>query len=83
MSKNVYAADKPNDCRYCYFWKNNGVGCESGTENRYYRVQPKKAVSECSDCPYGRASPCIGWCTKQILKEMGINHFGKRGGEYA
>lgn len=28
------------------------------------------AHSECDDCPYGRASPCIGWCTKELLKSI-------------
>ena len=68
-----YAPDKPNDCRYCYFWKNNRAGCELGVENCYYREVPPKKVSECDGCPYGRANPCIGWCTKKILKEMGMH----------
>ena len=79
-----YAPDKPKDCRYCYFWKNNKAGCELGTDNCYYRIQPKKkAVSECDDCPYGRASPCIGWCTKHILEEMGLAPSRKRCGDGA
>ena len=54
------------------------------TDNCYYRIQPKKkAVSECDDCPYGRASPCIGWCTKHILEEMGLAPSRKRCGDGA
>ena len=71
MSKTVYAADKPNDCRYCYFWKNKG--CSLGKENCYYLISvPSMPKSECDGCPYGRHSPCIGWCTKQIMREMGV-----------
>lgn len=65
-----YSEDKPKECRYCYFWKNNKAGCELGKGNCYYRIEGKKPVSECDDCPYGRAGPCIGWCTRKILKEM-------------
>lgn len=36
MSKIVYSPDKPNDCRYCHFWKNNKTGCCLGEENCYY-----------------------------------------------
>ena len=79
-----YSSDKPKDCRYCYFWKNTVDGCELGKENCYYRIQPKKKlVSGCEGCPYGRASPCIGWCTKHILEEMARSHSGKRGGDGA
>jgi len=83
LSGITYSPDKPKDCRYCYYWKNSKVGCELGVENCYYRVQAKKTVSECDGCPYGRASPCIGWCTKRILKEMGLYPSKKRGGDYA
>ena len=71
MNRVAYDPDKPKNCRYCYFWKSNKGGCELGTENCYYRTIETKAISECDDCPYGRANPCIGWCTKKILKEMG------------
>ena len=67
-----FSSEKPKDCRYCYFWKNNKDGCELGEGNCYYRIEDKKPVSECEDCPYGRADPCIGWCTRKILKEMGM-----------
>ena len=83
MSGITYSPDKPKDCRYCYYWKNSKAGCELGVENCYYRVRTKKAVSECDGCPYGRASPCIGWCTKRILKEMGLYPSEKRGGDDA
>ena len=39
MSKIVYSPDKPNDCRYCHFWKNNKTGCCLDEENCYYLRQ--------------------------------------------
>ena len=38
MSKIVYSPDKPNDCRYCHFWKNNKKGCCLREENCYYLI---------------------------------------------
>lgn len=71
MSKIVYSPDKPNDCRYCHFWKNNKTGCCLGEENCYYLISvPPKPKSECEGCPYGRDHPCIGWCTRKIMKEV-------------
>ena len=29
-------------------------------------------VSECRNCPYGRDSPCIGWCTKEVMRALGL-----------
>ena len=68
-----YAADKPNDCRFCYFWKNDSTGCSLGKDNCYYLIAvPPKPKSECDGCPYGRAHPCIGWCTKQAMRAVGL-----------
>ena len=69
MSGNSFTEDKPKDCRNCYFWRNNRVGCELGKENCYYRKVEKTETSECDDCPYGRASPCIGWGMKKGLEK--------------
>ena len=67
MSKPVYAADKPSDCHYCYYWTNGRKGCRLGRNNCYYLISlPPKPKSECDGCPYGRDHPCIGWCTKKI-----------------
>lgn len=72
MSKTVYAADKPDDCRFCYFWKNRKQGCRLGKENCYYLISvPPKPKTECDGCPYGRDHPCIGWCTKKIMRDVG------------
>lgn len=29
-------------------------------------------VSECEGCPYGKAAPCIGWCTKEVMRAAGL-----------
>lgn len=74
MDQAIYAEDKPSDCRLCYFWKNNKKGCSLGVENCYYLIQaPGKTKTDCDGCPYGRDQPCIGWCTKKILRELGIH----------
>ena len=73
MSKTVYAADKPDDCRFCYFWKNRKQGCRLGKENCYYLISvPPKPKTECDGCPYGRDHPCSGWCTKKIMRDVGV-----------
>ncbi|MEQ2823291.1 hypothetical protein AAAV73_11975 [Hominicoprocola fusiformis] len=69
LSKPVYTADKPSDCHYCYFWTNGRKGCRLGRNNCYYLISlPPKPKSECDGCPYGRDHPCIGWCTKKVIK---------------
>ena len=81
------------DCRYCLYWKGLRRGCvyadgcccdipQTPPTPKRYVVVPQKTptplpVSECTDCPYGRDSPCIGcvYCvnklTPKLLKEMG------------
>lgn len=78
-----YAEDKPISCEYCYYWKGKGKGCERKT---CYYILPEKApptVEElakyyqrgnCDSCPYGRASPCIGFCIEKILLELKAYH---------
>ncbi|MFR3325448.1 MAG: YodL domain-containing protein [Oscillospiraceae bacterium] len=71
--KPVYTADKPSDCHYCYFWTNGRKGCRLGRNNCYYLISlPPKPKSECDGCPYGRDHPCIGWCTKKVMREVGL-----------
>lgn len=73
MSKTVYAPEKPQDCHYCYFWKNDRTGCFLGEDNCYYLTAvPPKPKTECDGCPYGRDHPCIGWCTKKVMRDIGL-----------
>lgn len=58
--KTQYAADKPSDCRYCYYWKNKRTGCSLGKANCYYRISPPpKLKSDCDGCPYIRLTNLI------------------------
>ena len=83
LSKPVYTADKPSDCHYCYFWTNGRKGCRLGRNNCYYLISlPPKSKSECDDCPYGRDHPCIGWCTKKVMREVGLRWYGWTGDIY-
>ena len=74
IAMNGHTEDKPKNCRYCYFWKQTEGCTYRGKTDCYYvsAQKPPAAVSECDGCPYGRASPCIGWCTKELLRSMGL-----------
>ena len=73
MQEEMYAPDKPSECSKCYFWKGTRSGCSLGKGNCYYLIrEAPKVPSECDGCPYGRDHPCIGWCTKKILKECEV-----------
>lgn len=45
-------------------------------EECYYRLLPEEPFEEkeetwcCEGCPYGRYSPCIGYCLQKILLEI-------------
>lgn len=67
-----YAADKPNSCKYCYFYVSKKKGCKFGEENCYYIESRtnKMKTGECEGCPYGMHAPCIGYCMQKILKEF-------------
>lgn len=67
--KDAYADGKPKDCRYCYYYGRHSCTLKSCYyENNRSRKAPR---SGCDDCPYGRCGPCIGWCTKEILRSIG------------
>ena len=73
VQEEMYAPDKPSECSRCYFWKGTRSGCSLGKGNCYYLIREEpKIESECDGCPYGRDHPCIGWCTKKIMQELGI-----------
>ena len=71
------------DCRYCLYWKGLRKGCtyEKGCccdipqtpPNKPPLPQPTVTVSECNNCPYGRDSPCIGWCTKDVVRAVSLH----------
>ena len=48
-------------------------GCRLGRNNCCYLILlPPKPKSECDGCPYGRDHLCIGWCTKKVMREVGL-----------
>ena len=61
---NLYHADRPKDCRNCYFWQNNKKGCTFGKMNCYYLAKTPYPESPCEHCPYG---PCISFCMRKVL----------------
>ena len=70
-----YVKDRPADCRYCYYWSRNAPHCTYGNGRCFYSLpdpvkSKRTAKSECEGCPYGRYSPCIGWCTREILRSI-------------
>ena len=81
-----YAEDKPGDCKHCYFWKGKRKGCsqkecyyllpeeKKSSSNISGNLLPqefsKNDGTNCHSCPYGRHSPCIGYCIQKILREM-------------
>ena len=70
MSKPVYAADKPSDCHYCYFWTNGRKGCHLGRNNRYYLISlPPKPKSECDGCPYTRRSSALPSILRRLHRQ--------------
>lgn len=74
-------------CHHCLYWKGKKTGCtyedgccapipqkpprRNGVEMKYDEPE-QDTVSECMDCPYGRDSPCIGWCTKGVMRSVGL-----------
>ena len=59
-----YHADRPSNCRACFFWKNRKAGCELGKEHCYYLAESPKKKSPCEGCCYGH---CVSFCMKKIL----------------
>lgn len=81
-----YAEDKPGDCKHCYFWKGKRKGCSQkecyyllpensptsakAPGNPLSQEFGRNGIGDCESCPYGRHSPCIGYCIQKILMEM-------------
>ena len=79
-----YAPDKPKECRHCHFWKGKRKGCSQ--KRCYYLLpedseeysaaqgnlpmQKSGETENCQFCPYGRHSPCIGYCIQKIMREL-------------
>lgn len=69
-----FAEDKPKDCKFCYYWGGKKKGCTLGGEEKCYyliKEQPPVKKTKCTDCPYKKSGPCIGWCTRDLLQKKG------------
>ena len=74
-----YEKDKPRDCRYCFYWAGRCRGC-SRRECCYLLPKPGVVkprtdkngvpIPDCKTCPYGKLSPCIGYCIAKIEREV-------------
>ena len=70
------AEDKPKDCKFCYYWGGKKKGCILGGEGKCFyliKEQPPVKKTKCTDCPYKKKGPCIGWCTRDLLQKKGDN----------
>ena len=66
-----YFAERPRECRNCFFWKNRKTGCILGKENCYFLTEAGKSDQEkkCENCPYAKAHPCVSaTCFKDLRK---------------
>ncbi|MCD8216766.1 MAG: hypothetical protein LUD01_01750 [Clostridiales bacterium] len=78
-----FSRDKPKECKYCYFWQPGKKFCELGEKNCFYIIkeEPPPEPTRCDDCPYGRVTPCIGWCTVDVLNEVLMKRKQEKAGE--
>ena len=65
-----YHDDRPNDCSFCFFWKNRKIGCTLGNDHCYYLAESPEKHSPCEGCGY---APCVSFCMKDIE-----NHLNRR-----
>ena len=67
-----YHPEKPSSCVYCCYWISGKKGCKR--KQCYYLLpeqkELEKEVGDCENCPYGKYSPCIGYCIAQLLAEV-------------
>lgn len=64
-----YYADRPDNCRKCFFWKNRKVGCVLGKQNCYYLAEDAMTEQEkkCDGCCYAKDRPCVSAvCYKEL-----------------
>ena len=49
------------------------TGLQEYAEDKPERTEEHREDKEtCLDCPYGRHSPCIGFCLLKIIREMNL-----------
>lgn len=64
-----YYADRPNNCKKCFFWRNRRIGCTLGKENCYFLAEVVKTEQEkkCENCCYAKGGPCVSACCYKDL----------------
>ena len=76
-----YSEDKPKSCEYCYFWHGKQHGCELKDCYSLLPDEPEEPKStdgmNCKGCPYGRHSPCIGYCLVKIMRELKVGRYAE------
>lgn len=76
-----YSQDKPKSCEYCFFWHGKRYGCE--LKDCHYLIseesEQKQDTDEisCDGCPYGKYSPCIGYCLMKIMRELKVGRYAE------
>lgn len=83
--KRKYAEDKPLVCEDCYFgadekWLHQKTVLLSSPKTARERYEK---AGQCVGCPYGKHSPCIGYCLQKILQDMRKKKLGKEETAYA
>jgi len=73
----LYWKGKKNGCVYpdsCCCPTEQKPPRRSGADQFYDKEDKETTVPvlECRDCPYGRDSPCIRWCTKEVMRTVGL-----------
>ena len=74
MTEVGYASDKPSDCAYCYFFSARRKKCKR--KECFYRISSpplRRKVTHwepCEGCPYGKHTPCLGYCIVKAVKEV-------------
>nr|WP_288825835.1 hypothetical protein [uncultured Clostridium sp.] len=88
MAKRTSKTEKPmkmlsEECPYCLHWQGKKKGCSLESCPYFEDLGhaedmelglglPETEEDTCSDCPYGRASPCIGFCIRKIMEELDL-----------
>ena len=79
------ASDKPNECKYCYWWNFVTKSCRRDSiggcayEIQSFKEQQTASLladypldPPCRSCPYSRdhsGEPCVSFCLKNVLEE--------------
>ena len=62
---------KSHGCEFCYWWDGRKRICER-VSCYYERPVELHPPTECDECLYRGDGPCIGRCTKEIIRKQGL-----------